>query len=184
MKKLLSLLILLLMVTSVYAVEIEGINIPQSVSIENKSLMLNGYGIRKKFFINVYVGALYTTKKVTSFKEALADNNDRLIRMTFLYSKVDKEKIIEAFKEGMENNAIDVLRSEEANKFFSFFTTNFVKGDVVDLFLGSDGFVVVKQNGKVLGTMKSAKLVRGILAIYLGDKPADAKMKAGMLGNK
>ena len=41
------------------AKKIAGVDVPQTVTIENKNLVLNGAGIRKKLFIKVYVGALY-----------------------------------------------------------------------------------------------------------------------------
>jgi hypothetical protein len=44
--------------------------------------------------------------------------------------------------------------------------------------------VAVRFNDRVLGTLESLPLVRGILAIYLGEHPADDDLKKGMLGLK
>jgi len=151
-------------------------------------LILNGYGLRKKFFIKffikVYIGSLYSDKRLTSEAAALSDSSDKLIRMNFLHSKVDKEKIIEAFSEGFSNNSPDLAGSAEVKKFLALFTADFMRGDVVDLKLGADGSVSASHNGKQLGTVTSAKLARGVLAIYLGDKPADESLKKGMLGKE
>jgi hypothetical protein len=48
--------------------------------------------------------------------------------------------------------------------------------------VGADGTVVAKQNGKTLGTLRSAKLANAILLIYVGPKPADESLKKGFLG--
>ena len=183
MKLLLALFITLILAGTAPASEIAGVKIEPTVTVDNRALTLNGSGIRKKFFIKVYIGSLYTTKRLTSAPEALKDSGDKLIRMNFLHSKVEKEKITDAFKEGIANNSPALSDSPEAKKFLALFTDNFMKGDIVDLYLGANGSVVVKHNGKLLGTVVSPKLAAGVLAIYLGDKPADESLKKGMLGN-
>jgi hypothetical protein len=166
------------------AVEVAGVQLDQAVTVRGQQLKLNGYGIRKKFFVKVYIGSLYAAKHLATGAEALKDNGDKLIRMNFLHSKVDKQKIIEAFSEGFANNSPDLSGSHEVKKFLSLFTSDFSRGDVVDLALGADGSVSVSHNGKALGSVSSVKLARGVLAIYLGDKPADDSLKKGMLGRE
>jgi hypothetical protein len=166
------------------AVEVAGVQLDQTVTVQNQQLKLNGYGIRKKFFLKVYIGSLYASKHLASAAEALRDNGSKLIRMNFLYSKVDKGQMIGAFNEGFINNSPDLAGSAEAKKFLTFFTADFIRGDVVDLIIGADGSVSASHNGKVLGSISSAKLARGVLAIYLGDKPADESLKKGMLGKE
>lgn len=182
MRIILGLFITLLLAGTAPALEIAGVPIEQTVTVNNHQLKLNGSGIRKKLFIKVYIGSLYATKRLTSAAEALRDNGDKLIRMHFLYSKVEKEKILDAFREGFAHNSPDLANSGEVQRFLAFFTDDFKRGDVVDLFLGSDGTVTAKHNGKVMGSLSSQRLAKGILSIYLGDKPADEDLKKGMLG--
>jgi hypothetical protein len=184
MKNLIAAVVLTLLFASQSpALEVAGVQLDQAVTIHSQLLKLNGYGIRKKFFIKVYIGSLYAAKHLVSPAEALHDSGDKLIRMNFLHSKVDKEKIIEAFSEGLANNSPDLVGSPDVKKFLSLFTADFNRGDVVDLILDADGSVSARHNGKSLGTVASTKLAKGVLAIYLGDKPADDSLKKGMLGN-
>ena len=169
-------------VTPSFALEVAGVKLDQTVTVNSQQLKLNGAGIRKKFFMNIYIGSLYSARQLSSAAAALGDGGDKLIRMNFLHSKVDKEKITEAFKEGFANNSPDLIGSPEVKKFMALFTADFVKGDVVDLALFADGSVTVSHNGKSLGTVASTKLAKGVLAIYLGDKPADDSLKKGMVG--
>ena len=179
---LLALLFVLLLAGTAPALEIAGVPIEPSVTVNNHMLKLNGSGIRKKFFVKVYIGTLYASKRLASAAEALRDNGDKLIRMNFLHSKIGKEKITEAFREGIANNSPDLADSAEVTNFLALFTADFKRGDVVDLFLGGNGAVTVKHNSKVLGTVVSPRLATSILAIYLGEKPADDALKRGMLG--
>ena len=182
MRTVAALCLVLVFATSSLALEIAGVPVEPSVTVNNHQLKLNGSGLRKKFFVKVYIGSLYAAKKLASGPEALRDSGDKLIRMQFLHSKVDKEKLTEAFNEGFANNSPQLAGSPEVKKFLAQFTADFLRGDTVDLFLGADGSVVAKQNGKLLGTISSPNLARGVLAIYLGDKPADEELKKGMLG--
>jgi len=179
-----ALILTFLSVSQSPAVEVAGVKLEQVVTMHNQQLKLNGYGIRKKFFIKVYIGSLYSARHLASATEALRDNGDKLIRMNFLHSKVDREKIIEAFSEGFANNSPELAGTLEVKKFLALFTADFNRGDVVDLSLGSDGTVSASHNGKMLGTVPSTKLARGVLSIYLGDKPADESLKKGMLGKE
>jgi hypothetical protein len=182
MRKLAVALSLLLLSSQAFALEVAGVNVAPTVSFQQKSLSLNGTGIRKKLFIKVYVGALYAERKASSREQLLADAGDKLVRMSFVYKKVEKEKIIEAFAEGLANNSPDVAKSADAKAFLSWFTSDFVAGDTVDIALGADGTVSATQNGKALGTARNPALARAVLLIWFGAKPADAGLMKGMLG--
>ncbi|MDD2897277.1 MAG: chalcone isomerase family protein [Desulfuromonadaceae bacterium] len=177
--------LLLIFLTSGHslALEVAGVQLDQVVTVHGQQLKLNGYGIRKKFFIKVYIGSLYAAKRFVNASEAFGDSGDKLIRMNFLHSKVEKEKILEAFSDGFTNNSPDLSAAPEVKKFLSLFSADFNRGDVVDLTLSAGGSVTVSHNGKTLGTVASARLAKGVLAIYLGEKPADESLKRGMLGN-
>ena len=184
MKKLAFALSLLLLLSSPsFALDVGGVNVAPTVSSRQKTLTLNGAGVRKKLFFKVYVGSLYTERKVTTPAQLLADPGEKLIRMTFVYKKVEKEKIVDAFAEGLANNSPAVRSSANAKAFLSWFTADFTAGDVVDISLSPDGAVSAAHNGKVLGTLRDPAVAQAVLLIWFGEKPADGDLKKGMLGN-
>jgi len=184
MRKLAIALSFLLLSSHAFALDVAGVNVAPTVSSHQKTLTLNGAGVRKAYtFVKVYVGALYTEKKSVSTDELLKDPGDKLIRMTFVMKKVEKEKIVDAFSEGFSKNSPAVAGTAEAKAFLSWFTADFVAGDTVDISLSPDGTVAASHNGKALGTVRSPALVQGVLLIWFGEKPADAGLKKGMLGN-
>ncbi len=182
MGKLVVALSFLLISSQAYALEVAGANIAPTVTAGEKTLTLNGTGLRRKLFFKVYVGALYLERKVASRDELLKDPGEKRIRMSFIHKKVEKEKIVEAFAEGLSNNSPDAARSADAKAFLSWFTSDFVAGDTVDIALGSDGSVSATHNGKALGTLRNPSLARAVLLIWFGEKPADAGLAKGMLG--
>jgi hypothetical protein len=182
MRKFAVALSLLLLSSQASALEVAGVNVAPTATVGQKTLSLNGTGIRRKFFFKVYVGALYLERKVASRDDLLKDPGEKLIRMIFVYKKVEKEKIVEAFAEGFSNNTPAVAETVGAKAFLSWFTSDFVAGDTVDIALAADGTVSASQNGKPLGALRDPALVQAVLRIWFGDKPADAGLEKGMLG--
>ena len=182
MRKLVVALCFLLMSSQAFGLEVAGVEVAPTVSAGQKTLVLNGTGIRKKLVIKVYVGALYLERKAASREELLKDEGDKLVRMTFVYKKVEKEKIVEAFAEGLANNSPDVAQTADAKAFLSWFASDFRAGDTVDVRMGADGTVSAAHNGKELGAVRNPALARAVLLIWFGDKPADAGLAKGMLG--
>lgn len=183
MKNFFTAIVLFLLTTgSALALNVAGVEVASTANVAGQTLTLNGAGIRSKFFIKVYVGALYSRHKLSSAAEVLADPGSKLIRMYFVHSRVAKEKIVDAFSEGFANNTPQLTGTPEVAAFLALFKNDFVEGDSVDLALASDGAVSASHNGRLLGTVSSPLLVRGVLGIYFGDEPADKDLKAGMLG--
>ena len=183
MRKLAIALSFLLLSSHAFALDVAGVNVAPTVAVRQKTLLLNGAGVRKKYLaVKVYVGALYTERKVTTPAQLLADPGEKLLRMNFVYKKVEKKAIVEAFAEGFAKNSPGVAGTAEAKAFLSWFTADFVAGDTVDISLSPDGTVAATHNGKALGTVRSPALAQGVLLIWFGENPADGGLKKGMLG--
>ena len=64
-KQFAAIIVAALMITALgNAEEIGGINMPASLQAGQSTLMLNGAGVREKFFMDLYVGGLYLKKKL------------------------------------------------------------------------------------------------------------------------
>jgi hypothetical protein len=172
----------LLLSSPAWALEIAGVTVPPTATVAGRTLSLNGAGVRTKFFVKVYVGALYTERKVSTTEELLRDTGEKVVRLHFVHSKVEKEKIVDGFAEGLAKNAPDVAQSPEAKAFLAWFQGDFVAGDTLEIAVSPDGSLSASHNGKALGTARSQALSRGVLRIWFGEKPADAGLKKGMLG--
>lgn len=184
MKRLILLLVLLLSTaTFAQSIEVAGVNLPDTVEISGQQLQLNGYGIRKKYFFKIYVGSLYTAQKATTTAQVVDARGGKLLRMNFLYSKIEKEKIVGGFAEGIKKNSPELVDDPAVIKFLGLFDADFIEGNQVDLAISADNQVSASHNGRNLGTIQSAKLAKAILLIYLGNEPADDDMKEGMLGD-
>ncbi len=165
--------------------EIAGVTVPETDTMESTLLVLNGAGIRKKFFVKIYVGALYLTRKQATAAQILSDPGAKRIVMSFLYKEVSAEKLVDGWNEGFEsNNSAEELRvlRESINRFNSFFTT-VRKGDVIRLDYTPEQGSRIWLNDMLKGSVAGEDFYRALLKIWLGSKPADAGLKDAMLGN-
>ncbi len=177
--------VLIFGVQPVAAREIAGVAVPESVTLKNKALVLNGAGIRKKLFMKIYVCALYLTAKRTAASEILADPEAKRIVMSFLYKEVGVERQVEGWNKGFrDNNSGEELKGlqDRINLFNSLFTT-VRKGDVIRFdYLPEEG-TQVWINDTLNGTVPGEDFFAALLKIWLGPKPAEANLKDALLGN-
>ncbi len=175
----------LLFTNAVWGVEIEGVDVPESVKVGGETLQLNGAGVRTKFFFDIYIGALFLPAKVTDYSEVLAMPGPKQVSMTFLYDEVAREKLTAAWDEGFENNLskneLTALK-ERLGQFNDLFITAH-KGDVFTFTFLTDGTTHVVFNGKEAGRIAGEDFQRALMLVWLGDNPADGDLKNGMLGS-
>ncbi|MEJ2590287.1 MAG: chalcone isomerase family protein [Candidatus Thiodiazotropha sp.] len=186
MKKGLLLLFVLLFAGAVHALEVAGVDLPDSIDLQagHTPLVLNGAGIRKKFFFKIYVAALYLPQRQTDAKKILDMDEPRRMQMDMLYSKVDREKFVEGWNEGFAaNQSESEMKSLRArlDRFNGMFET-LVEGDrvLLDYLPGEGTRVTVK--GQVKGVIEGQDFNRALLAVWLGDAPVTRHLKTALLG--
>lgn len=172
----------------VFAAEVEGVKLPDKVRVSEAGpdLLLNGAGTRTRFFVKVYVGALYLQQKKTSAEAVLADAGPKRVAM-HMTREVSAERLFAGLEEGINNNSAPEQVAgfaPQMKQFEGIFRA--VKaartGDVffLDLLPGSGTRVSV--NGEVKGTIAGDEFARALVRIWLGEQPADASLKRAMLG--
>lgn len=172
-----------LVATPLFAANVGGVNLEDKITVGNQSLVLNGAGIRKKLFIKVYVGALYTTAKERSAERITASDTPRRLLMHFLFD-VDKGKISEAWSEGLADNTPNA--SAEVKKNFATLESwmqDMKKGQrLVMTYVPGTG-TTVEVNGKVKGTLPGKATNDAIIATWIGPKPGPGDdFKSAVLG--
>ncbi|MDY6978937.1 MAG: chalcone isomerase family protein [Pseudomonadota bacterium] len=179
-------LMLSLISTSVTARDVNGVEIPEAVtqSGSQKTLILNGAGVRGKFIFDIYVGALYLVARSESATEIITDSSPKRVMLHFLYSEIEQKKMQSAWREAFEDNLSDAELAElddEINKFNSAFGDT-VQGDVVVIDFLPANTTRVEINGARKVNIESPDFQRALLSVWLGDSPVDGSLKRGMLG--
>ena len=166
--------------------KIQGVEIPDTLSIANDdtTLVLNGAGIRKKFFLDIYIGALYLPSATTDAVAILNDTGPASILMHFLHSEVRKKKITAGWTNGLEANLTPAEMAAIRPKLDSFnklFRT-VREGDIIRVdYLPARG-TEVRINNEWRGSIENNDFFRTLLQIWLGPHPVSKPLKQGMLG--
>jgi chalcone isomerase-like protein len=162
---------------------VAGVKLDDTVSVNGQNLVLNGAGIRKKFFIKVYVGALYLAAKQSDAAAIFAADAPRRMVMHFVYS-VGKDKIAEGWEEGLRDNTPNASPEVQANfKTLASWMEDIKDGqEVVLIYLPGNGTTVV-VNGHAKGTLSGKATADAILATWIGPKPGPGgDFKKAVLG--
>jgi len=160
-----------------------GVTLPDKAEVKGQSLVLNGMGLRTKFFIKVYVGGLYLAQKEKAAAKVLGADEPRRMVMHFLYS-VSKDQMCDAWKEGLEQNTPQP--SADVKKAFSTLCSwmePIPKGnELVLTYVPGEG-TTVEVNGKAKGTLPGKATSDAILGTWIGPDPAPGgDFKKAVLG--
>ena len=168
---------------------IQGVKIDETETVGGVTLQLNGAGTRFKGPFKVYVGDLYTTKKVKNLQELIAAPGPKRLTMTFL-REVDSAAFGKLLTRGVEDN---VAKNEMSKlvpgliRMGEIFGLNklLVPGDVITLDWIPGSGMVVTVKGKPQGEpFKDPEFFKAIMSIWFGESPADWKLKDALLGVK
>jgi hypothetical protein len=177
-------LITLLLATAGYSLEINGVNMPDSISAGGNNLVLNGAGLRTKFFIKAYVAGLYLAQKSNNANAIMAADQPMAIRLVITSGLVSNEKMQAAVKEGFENstkgNVAPIEPKIEA--FIAVFKEAQKVGDMYEFVNVPGKGVEISKNGTVKSTIVGMDFKKALFGIWLCDKPAQDDLKAKMLG--
>ena len=186
MNKILLLLAGLLFAMNANAREVADVRIAESAQVGSETLPLNGAGVRTRVIIDVYVAALYLSKKADKAEDVLADPGVKRIALHMLYG-MSSSKLLSAFKDAIEANhgeaelaALDV----PLKKFYALFSavSNINNHDVIllDYFPATGTRVTI--NGIERGVVEGAEVNRALLKIWLGNNPVQKDLKKELLG--
>lgn len=169
------------------AVDIAGIKYEDKSALGTSELLLNGAGMRSRFFIKVYAIGLYLPEKKTTAADALSVKGAKRLHIVTLM-ELTAEKFADALVEGIHKNHSDAetdplkARIEDfKNAILSVKTA--AKGDIVTIDWLPESGTRLNINGKQVGKdIAGEDFYRALLRIWLGSKPAQDDLKEALLG--
>ena len=167
--------------------EVQSVHLASRVQVADADLVLNGAGVRKRVFLNVYVAALYLSRRERRSELVLSDGSPHRFSIQILRDEVSAEQLLAGFHEGLQaNNSPGTLAAVEAGvrQLEAIFTPlKLVKKDQLILFdYLPDARTRISLDGEVKGTIAGADFNRALMRIWLGERPVDANLKKALLG--
>ena len=168
-------------------VTLEDQTFPGDARVAGTPLQLNGVGLRAAFIYKVYLAGLYLPTKAATGSEVLAEAGPKRVQVRMLMDGPSDE-FAKAFTGGITKRTPADRVAAMQDRIDAFDRTlrsvgNVKKGDVVNLDYAPAVGLTMTVNGKAYGApVPGADLYAALLGIFVGDRPVDPKMKAGMLG--
>lgn len=168
------------------AAEVSGVFIDNEIKTSNgQTLVLNGAGLREKFWVDVYVGSLYLEHPFTDVTRILSTPEPWRIQLDFIYKEVARNKLLDSWREGFEKNqsaeTLQQLQSRIA-AFYRFFDSSALARDQFWFDYQPGIGTRVSKNKQSLGVIPGEDFANALLEIWLGNYPADKSLKKAMLG--
>jgi Chalcone isomerase-like len=169
------------------SVEREGVKFEPTAQVGNAALQLNGAGVRTRAIFKVYVAGLYVPQKANSAATLLSQKGPRRLSLTMLRN-LDADSFAGAMNDGLKNNHSEAQLTGfkpqiEALNAALKAVDEVKKGDVVNIEFLPDAGARITVNGQQKGpSIPGEDFFAAMLRIWLGDKPADADLKKGLVG--
>lgn len=173
------------------AVTYEGQSFPDSLSLEGQPLVLNGVG-KRQVVVSLYLAALYLPRKATTPEAAYTQSGAKRLEMRIvipMVKDVSTQEFVKAIAVGVERNCSEAERAavdERVKQFNAHIGAvgRVKKGDLLLIdYLPGQG-TVLSVNGKVWGQpVPGEDFYAAFLKVFLGDKPSDKYLRAGLLGH-
>ncbi len=170
------------------AVTVADVKYEPTQTLGDSTVQLNGAGVRYKAVFKVYTAGLYLEKKASTPQEVASQRGPKRLSITML-REIDSTELGKLFSRGMEDNMDRAAFSRivpgvlRMSQIFSDHK-KLQAGDqfMIDWIPGTGTVITVK--GKVQGEpFKEPEFFNALLGIWLGNLPADFKLKDALLGN-
>jgi hypothetical protein len=169
--------------------EVAGVKLPDKTRVvaSGPELVLNGAGLRTRFFIKVYAAGLYLEKKSQTTAAVLALAGPTRVSMHLL-RELSAKQILDALHDGVDANNSPAEREKLKAQLGELDVVMtqlgpIKEGDVVTLDFVPGTGTVVTVNGKAKGkAIAGEALYQALLRVWLGDSPAQDDLKKGLLG--
>jgi hypothetical protein len=181
-------LVVLAIVAGAEARTIGGIEMEESMSLDSKTLILNGAGIRSKLLMDMYVAGLYLHKKTSDYMKIIDQDEDMSIKIKITSNLITSDKFKEACEEGFlrTTNGNTAPYRAKIDLAYTAFSQKFSVGDVYDISYIKGKGTQFSKNGKLITRVDGLDFKKVLFGIWIIDNPSHKceDLRQGMLGLK
>ncbi|MCA1582312.1 MAG: chalcone isomerase family protein [Acidobacteria bacterium] len=158
-----------------------GVTMPDTVTVEGKTLKLNGMGLRTKVVFKVYVAGLYLETPSKDAAAILAADEVKSMRLAVLRS-LKGSQVMEAIEEGFEKNSKAQMPALKPKlDRLGKIVPNVEKGDDIVLTYVPGKGTVVTAKGAEKGVIEGKDFADALFSVWLGANPIQEDLKKELL---
>jgi len=165
-------------------VKLKGVSVPEEVTFSGHTMVLNGVGVRSRFFVDAYVAALYLPEVSTDADGILSSGSPLDIRVVIISDMVTADRFAESAMDGFVRSThgnLGPIRSQ-VETMIKTFRNSLSVGDVFDLVYNPDAGTEIYRNGDLLEVVKGLDFRSAMAGIWLSEDPVQTSLREQMLG--
>ena len=169
------------------ALQMDGISLEDSVQVAGKNLKLNGAGISMRMIFKVYAMGLYLPNRQDTTRDVLLGDGPKRLMIAMLRdvsgSDFNDELRQYAVAEGASTPAHILDNMLRLGQAIDRQSNGLRKGDTLTMdWVPGTGTMVELNNKPLTAPLHDIAFYKALLNIWLGDKPADSRLKMKLLG--
>jgi hypothetical protein len=167
-------------------VMVEGQAFDRKVTLAGSELLLNGTGVRAVAWFKGYAAGLYLRTPSRTAAQVVGQPGPKRLQMRMLQD-VPAGEFVKAFRKGVERNTDPAELPQLSARMATFAALveglrQVRKGDLVNLDLEPGRGTVFSVNGTLRGeAIAGDDFYAALLRSFVGDRPYDSRLKAGLL---
>lgn len=161
-----------------------GVVLPDQVTVDSRTLVLNGMGLREATLlkVDVYVAGLYLEAKSSDADAIVRSDQAKRLVMKFVRAVAAKD-LVKAWNEGFGKSASGSLTAlKDRIATFNSWMSDMPVGSTLSLTSVPGAGVEVEVQGEAKGTVPGADFAEALFRIWLGPSPPNPGLKEGLLG--
>ncbi len=171
----------------VQAATLEGQRFEDTTVLAERTLRLNGLGLRGVAWVKAFVAGLYVAAPSRDSAQVLAMPGPKRLRLKIML-KAPSHELTKSLTSRVSRYEAPEAKARMAARLTTLATLidglgDLKPGDVIDLDYLPDQGIALRFNDRAVGKpVPGDDLYRAVLKIFVGDHPIDKRMKAGLLG--
>ena len=177
---------MLLVVLTSSDVTVSDVKFKEKFRYKNNNFVLNGVGIREKYYIDLYVLGLYLKNKSKDVNKILNANEPQLFRLVCVSSLITPEKFNIAMENAFYNatNGHPEVYADEIRRLKIAFSGTWHENDEFIIYYTPKKGLQLHKNNKLLDTFTSGiGFKTAIMKVWLGPQSVSESLKQQILGN-
>ena len=164
--------------------QLAGVSLSDQVTVEGRTLVLNGMGVREATILrlHVYVAGLYLEARSSDASRIIAAEEAKRLVLSFVRD-VGRDNLVAAWNEGFGKSGGPGLAGlRERLATLNAWMVDMKRGDTLAFTQIPGKGIGVEVKGQAKGMLEGADFSRALWGIWLGDQPPNQKLKVGLLG--
>ena len=175
-----------MLVRNAQAAVLEGQRFEDTAVLSERTLRLNGLGLRGVAWVKAFVAGLYLPAPTKDAAQVIAMPGPKRMRLKIMLAAPSHELTKSLIRRitRHEPESVQAQLGDRLPKLASLIDSlgDLEAGDTIDLDYVPDKGVSLRHNDKAVGAaLPGEDLYRAVLKIFVGEQPVDPRMKEGLL---